>query len=94
MKKDSETQFVVVVLAPGLVDDQIHASVDFIKEGEKPVLLIAVHSGQSADSDLPYRYNYFEQYILLPDDVDLSTRVIKMQNGLFTCSFQRRKPIS
>ena len=40
MKKDSETQFVVVVLAPGLVDDQIHASIDFIKEGEKPVLLI------------------------------------------------------
>jgi HSP20 family molecular chaperone IbpA len=94
MKKDSETQFVVVVLAPGLVDDQIHASVDFIKEGEKPVLLIAGHRGQSEDSDLPCRYNYFEQYILLPEDVDLSTRVIKMQNGLFTCSFQRTKPIS
>jgi HSP20 family molecular chaperone IbpA len=94
MKKDSETQFIVVVLAPGLVDDQIQASVDFIKEGEKPVLLISVQSGQSADSDLPYGYNNFQQYILLPEDVELSTRVIKMQNGLFTCSFQRVKPIS
>ena len=89
MKKDSETQFVVVVLAPGLIEGQIKASVTFIKEGEKPLLLISGQSGQSADSDLPYGYNYFQQYILLPEDVELSTHVMKMQNGLFTCSFRK-----
>jgi hypothetical protein len=90
MKKESRTQFVVAVLAPGLVEGQIQASVDVIQDGEKPVLLISGQSGRSANSDLPYGYNYFQQYILLPEDVVLDTPpVIKMQHGLFTCSFQK-----
>ena len=92
MKKDSSTQFIVAVLVPGLLSNEIDAKTTFIQDGQKPVLLI---SGQSASREfqadfLSYGYNFFQQYILLPDDVEMETFTSKMQDGLFVCSFHKK----
>ena len=90
MKKDSDTQFIVAVLAPEIVEGDIDAKLTCIKDGDKPLLLISGQSGQrEMESGFRHGYNYFQQYILLPVDVKLDTFTPKLQNGLFICSFQR-----
>ena len=92
MKKDSHSRFVVVIMAPGLRVDELFARVNYIQDGMKPLLLI---TGQSArresDAGLPtYVYNFFQQYVLLPEDVLVKTFASKMEEGLFICSFRKR----
>lgn len=94
MKKDSPSKFIVVIMAPGLRTDELSATVTYIQDGMKPLLMI---SGQSAprepDADLPtYAYNLFQQYVLLPENTLPRTFTSKMQEGLFICSFRKETP--
>ena len=90
MKQNSDSQFIVAALVPGIVDGEIEAKITYIRDGDKPLLFISGQSGQKVtESGVCHGYNFFREYILLPDDVALGTFASALQNGLFICSFQK-----
>jgi hypothetical protein len=86
MKKDLHDKFMVVMMAPGLLLDEIEVKVF---QEKKPLLSISGQSGRRFVSNHPYSYNLFQQYVLLPDKVVLDTLEKSMQEGLFVCSFRK-----
>jgi len=87
MKKDSPTKFLVVAMAPGLLPHEIKAK---IIDGERKLLLVSGQSGSRGASGSTYSYDLFQQYVLLPEDVEAEEFEQSMHDGLFTCSFAKK----
>ena len=88
MKKKTETRFIVAVLAPGLLLDEIEGKITYFRHSEKPLLFISGQSKLRAIMpDIACSYDFFQQCIALPEDVDPETLESKMQDGLMVFTF-------
>ena len=78
------------MLAPGLLLSEVEGKITYFRDSEKPLLLISGQSGRrNIMPDLVCCYDFFQQCVVLPEDVDHETLESTMHDGLMVFSMMK-----
>jgi hypothetical protein len=91
VKKDSDQRFIVMLCVPGFTPTSTNA--ELLAVQKKPVLRLCVEMAPQpiACDGVSFKYDLFEQDVLLPDDVRIETFSKHFGTGMLVCSFEKKR---